>query len=112
MAQLLAKLDDLERGRHGPSEHQVAARMDGGGGKPGVCAEDGMRPFPPARNGWETRQKRVHGLTYADNQLLHDVWQQSGSKALTRLLARVMDVVEMASGTRCTATGCGKSGSG
>jgi coenzyme F420-reducing hydrogenase alpha subunit len=30
--------------------------------------------------------------------LLRDVWQQSGSKVLVRLLARIMDVVEMASG--------------
>jgi len=35
---------------------------------------------------------------YADNPLLPDVWQQSGSKALTRLLARLMDIVTMASG--------------
>jgi hypothetical protein len=35
---------------------------------------------------------------YADSPLLRDVWQQSGSKALTRLLARVMDVVVMAQG--------------
>jgi hypothetical protein len=35
---------------------------------------------------------------YADNPLLHDVLQQSGSKALTRLLARILDTVAMASG--------------
>ena len=34
---------------------------------------------------------------YADNKLLQDVWQQSGSRALTRVLARMMDVVAMAS---------------
>jgi uptake hydrogenase large subunit len=35
---------------------------------------------------------------YADKPLLHDVLQQSGSKALTRLLARIVDVVEMVTG--------------
>ena len=35
---------------------------------------------------------------YANDGLLNDVSKQSESKALTRLLARVMDVVEMASG--------------
>jgi len=35
---------------------------------------------------------------HADDVLLCDVWQKTGSMALTRLLARVLDVVEMASG--------------
>ncbi len=36
---------------------------------------------------------------YAESPLLHDVWQQSGSQPLVRLLARIMDVVEMAEGS-------------
>lgn len=36
---------------------------------------------------------------YTDNKLLHDVRQQGGSAILIRLLARVLDVVEMASGS-------------
>jgi len=35
---------------------------------------------------------------YADSPLLRDVWQQSGSRALTRLLARLVDMVCLASG--------------
>jgi Ni,Fe-hydrogenase I large subunit len=35
---------------------------------------------------------------HADHALLRDVWRQSGSRVLTRLLARVLDTVEMASG--------------
>ncbi len=36
---------------------------------------------------------------YDDSPLLHDVWRQSRSQPLTRLLARIMDVVEMAEGS-------------
>lgn len=36
---------------------------------------------------------------YADDGMLHDVWQQNRSKVLSRLLARVIDVIEMANGT-------------
>jgi Ni,Fe-hydrogenase I large subunit len=36
---------------------------------------------------------------FSDDKQLCDVWQHSKSKALTRLLARVLDVIEMASGS-------------
>lgn len=39
---------------------------------------------------------------YTDSPLLCDVWRQSGSKALTRLLARVIDVVALAQGNYAT----------
>lgn len=96
VAQLLAKLAELERGRHVAGEirllpawsaseaHQACA----GRWSAGFSARPDWLGSAPETGAW---------AYYADDSLLHDVWQQSGSKALTRLLARILDVVEMAS---------------
>lgn len=97
LAQLLAKLDKLEQGKHGSSGVRLlpawtaaeASRACGGRWDAGFSARPDWLGDTAETGAW---------TYYADNKLLRDVWQQSGSKALTRLLARVMDVVEMASG--------------
>lgn len=53
-----------------------------------------------ARPTWRGEAAETGAWTYcADSPLLRDVWRQSGSQPLTRLLARIMDVVEMAEGS-------------
>lgn len=96
-AQLLAKLDEQEHGRQGGGEirllpawtaadahHACAGRWDAAfSASPdwqGVAAETGAWAY------------------FSDNLLLREVWQQSGSKAMSRLLARIFDMVEMADG--------------
>lgn len=52
-----------------------------------------------ARPVWQGEAAESGARTYfEDNSLLHDIEQRGGSKALIRLLARIMDVVELASG--------------
>jgi len=97
-AQVLAKLDELERGRHGSSGTRLlpawtAAEADQ------ACAGRWDTDFS-VRPDWLEGSAETGAWTYyADDKLLHDVWQKSGSKALTRLLARVTDVIAMASGS-------------
>jgi coenzyme F420-reducing hydrogenase alpha subunit len=48
---------------------------------------------------WQDEAAETGAWSYfAGDKSLHEVWQKSGSKALARLLARLMDMVEMASG--------------
>jgi hypothetical protein len=52
-----------------------------------------------ARPDWRGCAAETGAWTYyTDEPLLDGVWRQSGSKALTRLLARIIDLAEMASG--------------
>lgn len=96
-AQLLLKLDEQVRGRHRASGISLlpawtaaeASRACGGRWDTAFSARPDWLGEAAETGAW---------AYYADNKLLHEVWQKSGSKALTRLLARVMDVVEMASG--------------
>lgn len=98
VAQLLAKLADLEQGRHGPTETRLLPAWTAA--EANQACGGGWDTAFSARPDWLGDAAETGAWTYfSDDKLLHDVWQQSGSKALTRLLARVMDVVEMASGT-------------
>ena len=96
MAQLLFKLDELKAGRPGQSNSGLlpawtaieATRACGGRWDAAFSA----------RPDWLGEAAETGAWTYyADNKLLQDVWQQSGSKVLVRLLARLLDVIAMAS---------------
>lgn len=96
-AQLLLKLDELEHGRHKASGIRLlpvwtaAQAIQACGTRWGTAFS--------ARPDWLGEAAETGAWTYyADNTMLLDVWRQSGSKALTRLLARIMDIIEMASG--------------
>jgi hypothetical protein len=97
IAALLARLDELEHGRHGSSGIRLLPAWTAAEANQ-ACSGRWDTAFS-ARPDWQGDTAETGAWTYyADNRLLHDVWQQSGSKALTRLLARLMDVIEMASG--------------
>jgi len=97
IAELLAKLDELEHGSHGPSDIRLLPAWTAAEANQ-ACNGRWNTAFS-ARPDWLGDTAETGAWTYyKDNRLLHDVWQQSGSKALTRLLARVTDLIEMASG--------------
>ena len=56
-------------------------------------------PLPHGRIGMAHAAETGAWAYYAESPLLRDVWRQSRSKALVRLLARLCDVVEMANGS-------------
>jgi hypothetical protein len=97
MAQLLFQLDELKHERQGstgtrllPAWTAVEAQK--------ACAGKWNAGFS-ARPVWLGDAAETGAWTYfADNHLLLDVRKQGRSNALIRLLARVMDVVELASG--------------
>lgn len=98
IAQLLGKLVELGHGRHGSSGIRLLPAWTAAEANH-ACSGRWDTAFS-ARPDWLGNTAETGAWSYyEDNRLLHDVWQQSGSKALTRLLARVMDVIEMASGT-------------
>ncbi len=96
-ARLLAKLDEQEHGRDGVSEIRLL---------PAWTAADALHACLgrwdaafSARPEWQGMAAETGVWTYfSDMLMLRDVWQHSRSKALTRLLARISDTVEMASG--------------
>ncbi len=98
VAQLLARLAELEPGRNGASESRLlpawtakeASLACNGRWNADFCARPDWLGDAAETGAW---------AYFAANPLLLDVLQQSGSKALTRLLARICDVAEMASGT-------------
>ena len=100
MAQLLFKLDELKHDRTGQNPGRLLPAWAAAEAQQ-ACAGKWNADFS-ARPEWLGGAAETGAWTYfADNQLLRDVAQQGRSKALIRLLARIMDVVEMASG--CTA---------
>ena len=96
-AQLLLKLDEMEHDRH---------KATGGRLLPAWTAAEVIEACGTrwdtafsARPDWQGEAAETGAWTYyADNTMLLDVWRQSGSRATTRLLARIMDIIEMASG--------------
>ena len=97
VAQLLAKLDELGQSRRVSSGIRLLPAWTAAEANQ-ACAGSWDADFS-ARPDWLGDAAETGAWTYfSGNSLLRDVWQQSGMKALTRLLARVMDVVEMASG--------------
>jgi len=96
-AQLLAKLAGLEQGRHGVPESRLLPAWSAAAAQQ-ACAGSWGAAFA-ARPEWRGAAAETGAWAYyADSPLLYDVRQQGGSKALLRLLARLCDVVEMASG--------------
>lgn len=96
LAQLLAKLDELEHGRHAPRDIRLLPAWSAADARQ-ACAARWSADFS-ARPDWRGLAAETGAWSYfADSPLLRDVWRQSGSKALTRLLARMVDVVGMAS---------------
>jgi uptake hydrogenase large subunit len=97
LALLLRTLDEIEFGKH---------KANGGRLLPAWTAAEAAKACSTrwdsafsARPDWLGEAAETGAWTYyADNTMLLDVWRQSGSKAMTRLLARIMDIVEMASG--------------
>lgn len=97
VAQLLSKLDELKHDRSGPTQaNLLPAWTAAEAGQ--ACAGRWNADFS-ARPEWLGDAAETGALAYfSDDKLLRDVWQQSGSKVLVRVLARIMDVAEMASG--------------
>ncbi|MDP1634107.1 MAG: hypothetical protein Q8L69_05430, partial [Gallionellaceae bacterium] len=98
LARVLAKLDMLQQSR----TTRGAARL-----LPAWSAEEALQACAgnwdvrfAAQPEWQGAAAETGAWSYhADSPLLRDVWQQSGSKALTRVLARLVDMVELAGGT-------------
>ncbi len=98
VAQVLAKLDELEHGKQVSSGFRLLPAWNAAEANR-ACGGRWDAAFS-ARPDWLDEAAETGAWAYfSDDKLLRDVWQQSGSKALTRLLARVLDVVEMASGS-------------
>lgn len=97
-AHVLSRLDELERGRHQAPDGRLlpawtaaeAARACEGKWDAGFSARPDWLGETAETGAW---------AYYADDGLLHDVWRQSKSKVLSRLLARMTDVIAMAGGT-------------
>ncbi|WP_283743178.1 nickel-dependent hydrogenase large subunit [Sideroxydans sp. CL21] len=97
-AQVLSRLDELERGRHKVSDSRLLPAWTAA--EAGRACEGRWDMDFSACPDWLGDTAETGAWTYyADDGLLHDVWQQSRSKVLSRLLARVIDVIAMASGT-------------
>jgi len=98
VAQLLYKLDELKHGGQASTGSKLLpswSATEAGH----ACAGRWDAAFS-ARPDWKGEAAETGARTYyADNRLLYDVWQQSGSKTLVRMLARVLDVIAMASGS-------------
>jgi uptake hydrogenase large subunit len=97
MAQLLFQLDELKHERQGSTGTRLLPAWTAAEAQK-ACAGKWNAAFS-ARPEWLGDAAETGAWTYfANNHLLLDVRKQGRSNALIRLLARVMDVVEMASG--------------
>jgi hypothetical protein len=97
MAQLLFQLDELKHERQGSTGTRLLPAWTAAEAQE-ACAGKWNAGFS-ARAEWLGDAAETGAWTYfADNHLLLDVRKQGRSNALIRLLARVMDVVELASG--------------
>ncbi len=95
VAQLLSALDESDNSANGeirllPPWTAAEAQQ--------ACAGRWDAAFS-ARPHWEGAAAEAGAWTYySADPMLHEAWRGSGSKVLARLLARVIDVVEMAGG--------------
>ena len=97
-AQVLSRLAELERGRHQLSEIRLLPAWTAAeAGR--ACAGRWNMDFSACPDWLGDTVETGAWTYYAEDGLLHDVWQQSRSKVLSRLLARVIDVIAMANGT-------------
>jgi hypothetical protein len=98
LAQLLSKLDGLKHDGKGSAAGRLLLAWTAAEANR-ACAGRWDAAFS-ARPDWLGAAAETGARTYyADNKLLRDVQQQGGSTALIRLLARVSDVIAMASGS-------------
>ena len=98
VAQSLFKLAVLEQDRQGRAEARLLPAWTAAEAQK-ACAGKWDAGFS-ARPEWLGGAAETGAWAYfADSKLLRDTWQQTGSKVLVRLLARVMDVAEMAGGS-------------
>lgn len=95
VAQLLSALDESDNSPCGESRllpPWTAAEAQQ------ACAGRWDAAFS-ARPDWQGMAAEAGAWSYySADPMLHEVWRGSGSKVLTRLLARIIDVVEMADG--------------
>jgi hypothetical protein len=97
LADTLAKLAELEQHRQDVNESRLLPAWSAAEAQQ-ACAGSWVAEFA-ARPQWQGAAAETGAWSYfADSPLLRDVRQQSGSKALTRVLARLADVVAMAGG--------------
>jgi hypothetical protein len=97
LADTLAKLAELERHRQDVNESRLLPAWSAAEAQQ-ACAGGWDAEFA-ARPQWQGAAAETGAWSYfADSPLLRDVRQQSGSKALARVLARLADVVAMAGG--------------
>lgn len=97
LARPLAKLDELQQSRCQRNEARLLPAWSAAEVQQ-ACGGRWDDAFA-ARPEWLGAAAETGAWSYhADSPLLRDVWRQSGSKALTRLLARLVDMVGMASG--------------
>lgn len=111
VARLLATLASLEQGRQPAHERRLLPAWTAAGAHQ-ACAARWNADFS-ARPDWQGAAAETGAWSYyADRPLLRDVWQQSESKVLARLLARICDVVEMASGRAAPRLDAASTGAG
>jgi hypothetical protein len=97
VAQLLFKLDELSHG--GQDQNRLRLLPAWTATKANNACDGKWNAAFSARPEWLGAAAEAGAWTYYPNDpLLRDVWQKSGSAALTRVLARLLDVVELASG--------------
>lgn len=97
LARTLAKLAELGQDRQGVNESRLLPAWSAAGAQR-ACAERWDAAFAASPVWLGTAAETGAWAYHADKPLLRDAWRQGGSKALVRLLARVMDMVEMACG--------------
>ena len=98
LAQLLAKLDEPGHDGRGRQTMRLLPAWTATEAQQ-ACAGRWDADFS-ARPEWLGAAAETGACTYfSDDPLQQDMWQQGGSKALIRLLARIGDVLEMASGS-------------
>lgn len=98
LARVLSKLDELPQSRTTRNEARLLPAWSADEAQQ-ACVGKWETRFA-AQPEWQGAAAETGAWSYhADSSLLRDVWQQSGSKALMRVLARLADMVELASGT-------------
>jgi hypothetical protein len=97
LARPLAKLDELAQSRCNRNAAVLLPAWSAAEAQQ-ACAGKWTTAFA-ARPEWQGAAAETGAWSYyADSPLLQEVWRQSGSKTLTRLLARTLDVAALTGG--------------
>jgi Ni,Fe-hydrogenase I large subunit len=97
LAQVLRKLDEMPQSRNNRNEARLLPAWSAAEAQQ-ACAGKWESRFA-AQPEWQGAAAETGAWSYyADSALLRDVWKQSGAKALVRVLARLVDMEELASG--------------